>query len=95
MPDCDPKFDAISEMLALTSYGYGKNIIFSALELKGHVDTEAFSQAVQLSGQYFPNFLSTTKEIKTQGTLPPVQELENRPVTAILSAGTGNQRRLR
>ena len=67
MPDCGPKFDAISEMLALTSYGYGKNIIFSALELKGHVDTEVFSQAVQLSGQDFPNFLSTIKEIKIKG----------------------------
>ena len=67
MPDCDPKFDAISEMLALTSYGYGKNIIFSALELKGHVDTEAFSEAVQLSGQHFPNFRSTTREIKLKG----------------------------
>ena len=67
MPDCDPKFDAISEMLALTSYGYGKNIIFSALELKGHVDTEAFSQAVELSGQNFPNFRSTIKEIKLKG----------------------------
>jgi len=67
MPDCDPKLDAISEMLALTSYGYGKNIIFSALELKGHVDTEAFSQAVQRSGQYFPNFTSLIKEIKIKG----------------------------
>ncbi len=67
MPDCDPKFDAISEMLALTSYGYGKNIIFSALELKGNVDTEVLSQAVQLSGQDFPNFLSTIKEIKIKG----------------------------
>ncbi|MGC8602630.1 MAG: condensation domain-containing protein [Desulfomonilaceae bacterium] len=66
-PDCAPKFDAISEMLALTSYGHGKNIIFSALELKGPVDCDAFSEAVQRAGQYFPNFLSTIKEIKLKG----------------------------
>jgi hypothetical protein len=67
MQDADTRLDAISEMLALSSYGNGKNIIFSGLDLKGPMDLQAFHEASRQAASVFPHFMSTIREIKING----------------------------
>ena len=67
MQDYSSRLDAISEMLALSSFGNGKNIIFSGLDLKGPMDLQAFHEASQQSAAVFPHFVSTIREIKING----------------------------
>lgn len=67
MQDADVSLDAISEMLVLSSFGNGKNIIFSGLDLKGSMDPEAFHEASRQAAKGFPHFVSTIREIKING----------------------------
>jgi hypothetical protein len=97
MQDANLRLDAISEMLALSSFGNGKNIIFSGLDLKGPMDLQAFREASRQSVTVFPHFMSTLREIKVNGRyhlirhhasdlpLPfSVQELKIRGASALL-----------
>ncbi|MFH0825746.1 MAG: hypothetical protein V2B18_23570 [Pseudomonadota bacterium] len=61
------RLDAISEMLALSSSGNGKNIIFSGLNFEGPMDLPAFHEAVRLALADFPHFTSTIREVKVKG----------------------------
>jgi hypothetical protein len=67
MLDSNQRLDAISEMLALSSLGGKKNIIFSGLELKGPMNVEAMIKAVRNAAKRFPNFQSTIEETKIKG----------------------------
>jgi len=67
MQDANLRLDAISEMLALSSFGNGKNIIFCGLDLKGPMDLQAFHEASRQSVTDFPHFVSTIREIKING----------------------------
>jgi hypothetical protein len=74
MQDDNLRLDAISEMLALSSFGNGKNIIFSGLDLKGPMDLPAFHEASRQSATAFPHFVSTIREIKINGRYHLVRE---------------------
>jgi len=61
------KIEALSEMLALSSYGATKNIVMTAMDAKGPLEVEAFAEAVFRTIAAFPHFTCCLKEIKIKG----------------------------
>lgn len=61
------KMDPRSEMLALATYGDTKNIIITALEVKGPFDEDACLVAVSRASKEFPQIMSCIKEITVKG----------------------------
>ena len=47
MEEAPARLDALSEMMALSSYGNTKNILVTAVETKGPLDEEAMTLAVR------------------------------------------------
>jgi len=56
--------DALSEMLAVSSYGNTKNVLVTAAEMRGPLDIEAMSQAGRLALRSFPEFSCCIKELR-------------------------------
>jgi hypothetical protein len=56
--------DALSEMLALSSYGNTKNVLMTAVEMKGPVDAEAMAQASRMALKTFPEFGCCIEELR-------------------------------
>jgi NRPS condensation-like uncharacterized protein len=61
------RLDALSEMMALSSYGNTKNLLVTGVEVKGPVDEDAVKRAVQLAAKGFPQLVSRIREIKKRG----------------------------
>jgi hypothetical protein len=59
--------DPLSEMMVLSSYKNTKNLIITAIELKGILDEEALDAAVQKAATRFPQFLSRIRELRESG----------------------------
>ena len=55
MEEAPARLDALSEMMALSSYGNTKNILVTAVETKGPLDEEAMTLAVQSGCEGFPS----------------------------------------
>ena len=54
MQETPRKLDALSEMMALSSYGNTKNLLITAIEVSGPLDKEAFKLAMQRATRSFP-----------------------------------------
>ncbi len=67
MEEAPVKLDAISEMMALSSCGNTKNILITALEVKGRLDEEAMTLAARLATRKFPRLVSCVKEVWERG----------------------------
>jgi len=59
--------DSMSEMIALSCYRNTKNLLITAAELKGPVDTEAIKLAVHRAAEAFPQLTGCLREIKREG----------------------------
>jgi len=59
--------DPLGESLALTTSGNIKNLIVGALELKGHLDLEAFRDVIGEIGDSFPQLKMRVKEVVERG----------------------------
>jgi NRPS condensation-like uncharacterized protein len=64
MQETPLKLDALSEMLALSSYGNTKNLLITAIEVSGPLDKEAVKLAIQRATRSFPQFVSRIKEVR-------------------------------
>ena len=64
MQETAAKLDALSEMMALSSYGNTRNLLITAIEVSGPLDKEAFKLAVQRATRNFPRFVSRIKEVR-------------------------------
>ncbi|MGB6063556.1 MAG: hypothetical protein WBG50_02035 [Desulfomonilaceae bacterium] len=67
MEEAPIRLDAISEMMALSSYGNTKNILITALEVFGRLDEEAMGLAARLATRNFPRLVSCVKEVSERG----------------------------
>ena len=67
MREIPPKLNALSEMLALSSYGNTKNILMTAVEAHGPFDLDAMILAVRQVSQDFPQLMSRVKEVREWG----------------------------
>jgi len=67
MEETPARLDALSEMMALSSYGNTKNILVTAVETKGPLDEEAMKLAIQQAAKGFPRLASCVKEVKERG----------------------------
>jgi hypothetical protein len=67
MPDAPIMLDALSEMLALSSYGNTKNLIITALETRGPLDEAAMGLAVQKAAEKYPQMQSCLGEVRQRG----------------------------
>jgi hypothetical protein len=67
MEDAPARLDALSEMMALSSYGNTKNIIVTGVELKGPLDEEAMTLAIGQAAKSFPRLVSCLKEVRERG----------------------------
>jgi Condensation domain len=67
MDDTSARLDALSEMMALSSYGNTKNIIVTAVETRGSFEEEAMSLAIQQAAKSFPRLASCVKEVRERG----------------------------
>jgi hypothetical protein len=63
----EPTLDALSEMVALSSYGNTKNLLVTAIETRGPLDREAMERAFQEAGEQFPQMKSCLKETRDRG----------------------------
>ncbi len=66
MEDNGIRLDAISEMLALSSVSNTKNLILTALELQGPLDTQAMTRAVGMASHEFPQLGCLLKEARAR-----------------------------
>ena len=64
MQETAVKLDALSEMMALSSYGNTKNLLITAIEVNGPLDKEALNLAVQRATRNFPQFVSRIREVR-------------------------------
>ena len=64
MQETPVKLDALSEMMALSSYGNTKNLLITAIEVNGPLDKEALKLAVQRATRSFPQFVSRIREVR-------------------------------
>ena len=55
MEEAPARLDALSEMMALSSYGNTKNILVTAVEVKGPLDEEAMTLAIRAGCKGFPS----------------------------------------
>ncbi len=62
------RLDAISEMIALTTAGNTKNLIVSAVELKGKLDIPVWKQALDSAAKDFPQLGCRLREIRARGS---------------------------
>jgi hypothetical protein len=67
MPESLTKLDALSEMMALSSYGNTKNLLITAIEATGSVDEQAMRLALQRATEAYPHFVSRIKEVREWG----------------------------
>lgn len=67
MEEGPTRLNALSEMLVLSTYGNTKNVLVTAAELRGPLDREAVTLAVQRAAQDFPRLTSCIKEVKEHG----------------------------
>jgi Condensation domain len=67
MEDTSVRLDALSEMMALSSYGNTKNIIVTAVETKGPLEEEAMTLALRQAATNFPRLVSCVKEVRERG----------------------------
>ncbi len=67
MEEAPARLDALSEMMALSSYGNTKNILVTAVEVKGPLDEEAMTLAVRQAAKGFPRLVSCLKEVRERG----------------------------
>jgi hypothetical protein len=67
MEETPPRLDALSEMMALSSYGNTKNVLVTAVEVKGPLDEEAMTLAVRQAANDFPRLVSCVKEVRERG----------------------------
>ncbi len=67
MEEAPARLDALSEMMALSSYGNTKNILVTAVETKGPVDEEAMTRAALVAAKSFPHLVSCVKEVRERG----------------------------
>ncbi len=67
MEEAPARLDALSEMMALSSYGNTKNILITAVETKGHLDEEALTLAIRQAAKDFPRLASCVKEVRERG----------------------------
>lgn len=67
MDDTSARLDALSEMMALSSYGNTKNIIVTAVEMRGPFEEEAMSLAIQRAAKSFPRLASCVREVRERG----------------------------
>ncbi len=79
--------------LALSSFGNGKNIIFSGLDLKGPMDLQAFQEASRQSAAVFSSLREHDPRNQSQRTLPSRQATLARLAFAVWCAGIEDQRR--
>ena len=64
MQETAAKLDALSEMMALSSYGNTRNLLITAIEVNGPLDKEALNLAVQRATRNFPRFVSRIREVR-------------------------------
>jgi hypothetical protein len=64
------KLDALSEMMALSSYGNTKNLLITAIEVNGPLDKEALNLAVQRATRSFPQLVSRIREVRERRAFP-------------------------
>jgi hypothetical protein len=62
-----PNLYPLSEMMVLSSYKNTKNLIITAIELKGILDEEALNAAVHKAATKYPQFMSRIRELRGAG----------------------------
>jgi len=67
MQEFPHRVDALSETIALTTYGNTKNIIITAVEVLGPLDEQAVTLAVTRAVERYPQLMSCFTEIKVKG----------------------------
>jgi len=66
MQEESARLDALSEMMALSSYANTKNLLITAIDVKGPLDQEALTSAVQQAAKHYPQFAGRIREIKAK-----------------------------
>jgi len=67
MLEIPARMDSRSELLALSTYGDTRNIVLTAIEVKGPFDVDAGRVAIERASKEFPQMTSCIKEIKVRG----------------------------
>ncbi len=67
IPETRVELDAISEMIALSSFGNTKNLIVSGVDLRGTLDIETLERAAALAVKEFPQLGCRLSEVRTRG----------------------------
>jgi len=67
MEDVSPRVDVLSETIALSTWGNTKNIIITALDVKGPLDVQVVEQASRWASQSFPQLMSCIREVSSWG----------------------------
>ncbi|MCX5862231.1 MAG: hypothetical protein NTW27_08955 [Deltaproteobacteria bacterium] len=67
MQDIPSRVDVLSETIALSTYGNTKNIIITAIDVKGPFDLEACKKAAQIAYKNFPELMSRIEETRLWG----------------------------
>lgn len=62
--DSPTRLDALSEMLALSSFGNTKNVLVTAAEIRGPLDVEAMAEAGRLALRSSPEFCCCIRELR-------------------------------
>ncbi|MDQ1238118.1 MAG: hypothetical protein QG577_302 [Thermodesulfobacteriota bacterium] len=67
MEDVSPRVDVLSETIALSTCGNTKNIIITAMDVKGPFDVQAGEEAARRASQSFPQLMSCIREVSSRG----------------------------
>jgi hypothetical protein len=61
------RLDVLSEMITLSTFGDTKNIVLTAMDLRGPIDMEAVILAVTRASKEFPQIMSSLREVRHWG----------------------------
>jgi hypothetical protein len=65
MEDVSPRVDVLSETIALSTCGNTRNIIITAMDVKGPFDVQAGEEAARRASQSFPQLMSCIREVSS------------------------------
>lgn len=77
MRDLPKRVDFLSETVALSTYGNTKNVVITAMEVRGPFDVASGEKAARLTARSFPQLMSTLREVSECGM--HYLEWEHRP----------------
>ncbi len=67
MTNSAKRVDFLSETVALSTHGNTKNVVITAMEVRGHLDVVSGEKAARVTARSFPQLMSTLKEVTVWG----------------------------